>query len=491
MPTVTQQGSDQGCPVRMFNTPRCGRPIYAPPVGVDSVPVCLMHSRHQLKDRRKFREEIDRILSEAGEGEANFSGFVFPAWDFSKWTIRARCIFNRTVFAGPLDSFGTCYAQRAIFSEAQFLGEANFCVADFVGDAVFWASAFARVANFDRTFFRRTANFTGVRFLGAVSFRETVFRGDRRQEMGGPCTGVAREGVRPVQQEGEVPGPIFSLAYFEYPRLTVFYRTYLGLALFHNCDVSELSFSDVEWRRRKNGKNKVFEEDVPLAHYAAQSLRLALHNCDARNYRLIAELYQQLKKNYENRPNYWKAGDFHYGEMEMRRLDPPQPGSVGRLLLTRKAWVPWLNGIRLWWHRHVGVAACYRALSEYGESYVRPALLLVATLLLFALLYPVAGLTPNTTPSGRGGLAGAHVVAAALTYLHPCSAGGRPHWACMSLGALVGHGIMTSISVAAFRKNLMYEPSYPFGLLLSIGEMVLTSALIALLLLALRRQFRR
>lgn len=492
MSPTTPQGPYEGCPVQMLNTPRCGRSTYAAPLGVDSIPVCLMHSRHALKDVRKFQEEIDRILFEAGDGEANFSGFVFPAtWSFGKWAFRARCVFNRTIFAGPADFFGTCFAQRAIFSEAQFLGEANFIVTDFVGDAVFWAATFARAATFDQTFFRRTANFEFARFLGAVNFRETVFRGDPRQKMGGPCARTMREGGRPDEPEGEEPGPIFKLAYFEYPRLAVFYRTYLGLALFNNCDVSELSFSDVEWRRRKNGKNMVFEEDVSLAHNAAQSVRLAIHNFEARNYRLIAELYQQLKKNYDNRRDYWTAGDFHYGEMEMRRLVTPQPGRVACFLLKRGRWGHWLAGFRQWWHRHMGVAACYRAVSEYGESYIRPVLWLLATLLIFALLYPVVGLHPSIASSGRGSLDGVPATAATLTYVHPCPASNGSHCACLSLSALVGQSIVTSVAVAAFQKDLMYEPDYPLGLLLRIGEMVLASGLTALLLLALRRQFRR
>lgn len=34
---------------------------------------------------------------------------------------------------------------------------------------------------------------------------------------------------------------------------------------------------------------------------------------------LIENLYQQLKANYEDKHNYGEAGDFHIGEMEMRR----------------------------------------------------------------------------------------------------------------------------------------------------------------------------
>ncbi len=57
--------------------------------------------------------------------------------------------------------------------------------------------------------------------------------------------------------------------------------------------------------------------------------------------------------------------------------------------------------------------------------------------------------------------------------------------------ALVGHSLLTTLYVAAFQKDPLYEPSYPWGRLLALLEMLLTSTLFALFLLAVRRQFRR
>jgi len=50
---------------------------------------------------------------------------------------------------------------------------------------------------------------------------------------------------------------------------------------------------------------------------------------------------------------------------------------------------------------------------------------------------------------------------------------------------------MTTIGTAAFQRDLAYEPSYPWGKLLATVETALTSTLLALFLLAVRRQFRR
>ena len=93
---------------------------------------------------------------------------------------------------------------------------------------------------------------------------------------------------------------------------------------------------------------------------------------------MIAELYQQLKKNYDERKDYWTAGDFHYGEMEMKRLH-----SRGN-----NRWVRWL-------YRNHGVVAWYKYASRYGESYVRPAIVLLIVIATFTLLFPLAGLERN------------------------------------------------------------------------------------------------
>jgi hypothetical protein len=157
---------------------------------------------------------------------------------------------------------------------------------------------------FIATIFERKADFRNVTFSERAEFRQTRFRED----------GVAE------------PGPVFSLARFDKPNLVTFYDTYLGQALFHNCDASEFLFTNVRWRQRDNGKRMVFDEDerLKLDKEATTALLPDADSQDSRNYGLVAELYQQLKKNYDDRRDYWTAGDFHYGEMEMKRLACPR-----------------------------------------------------------------------------------------------------------------------------------------------------------------------
>jgi hypothetical protein len=57
--------------------------------------------------------------------------------------------------------------------------------------------------------------------------------------------------------------------------------------------------------------------------------------------------------------------------------------------------------------------------------------------------------------------------------------------------AFFGNNAMSALSIAGFQKELRYEPRYPWGRALTLVELMLTSTLVALFLLAVRRQFRR
>jgi hypothetical protein len=231
---------------------------------------------------------------------------------------------------------------------------------------------------------------------------------------------------------------------------------------------------------------------------------------------LVAELYQQLKKNYDDRRDYWTAGDFHYGEMEMKRMATPQPNRLSHwfaeeiksfLASEKQHFVArWakkrgysernFHVFRREWHRHLGLAAWYKYASEYGESYGRPALWLAGFLLLFMLLYPISGLHPAIRAGGAQPAvydsvsrdAGAPELSYHNYILYgSLQRGGEK----LSFPALLGDSLMTSVAVAALQRDPAYEPSYPWGRALSWFELVLTSTLIALFLLAVRRQFRR
>ncbi len=425
----------KGCPVQTSpDSEPCGRAIHNAPAGVDKEPVCLMHSNDPSKNDAQFQQELDRTLAEAGDGLADFSDFVFPSANYRHREFKASCLFLRATFT-----------QAADFGWASFTRAAHFADATFTQDASFIEARFTRGADFRATTFTQ-----------ATLFRETVFRED----------------------SGLVAWLLFGLATFEKPEAVVFYRTYLGQALFSNCDVSKVTFSNVRWRERKNGKRTVFEELVDLTPETAEALRPPKASADERNYALIAELYQQLKKNYDDRGDYWTAGDFHYGEMEMKRLSSRRKNPIWR-----------------WLHRHLGLVAWYRYASEYGESYARPAAsLLFFLLVFFPALYPLIGLraakpAEAVSTVAQSGQASYPPTLSYSAYIHSAAAQTGGH--SLTIWELIGNSLRASVDIALLRPALAYEPAGDAGWALSRVQFVLTSTLFALFLLAVRRQFRR
>jgi uncharacterized protein YjbI with pentapeptide repeats len=368
------------------------------------------------------------------EAEANFSNARFKK-AVNLHTLFKRSLFLDTIFEQEVDFSHAIFVEEAAFTKTKFLGNADFTGVTFNGETTF---AFPE--------FRKLAIFVGTRFQGRLSFSGPSFRADDTLE----------------------PGPVFSLARFSDESNARFYRTDLSHALFHNCDVDNVTFSSVVWRKRPETKKLMaFEEVIPLEDGQVSALRL---EDGSRDYGLIAQLYQRLKKNYDDRLDYWAADDFHYGEMEMQRLAVP---TLGPLL-----------GLRQFYHRHLSLAAWYRRGSSYGNSYVRPAGWLLFVLVLFAALFPLTGLQ-------RVAANPAAAVPAPLTYRSVWPARSPLHdkvWAEMKL---LGRSELASVDTASFQKSSEYVPTYPWGRVLAIAEMLLTATLLALFLLAIRRQFRR
>jgi hypothetical protein len=232
----------------------------------------------------------------------------------------------------------------------------------------------------------------------------------------------------------------------------------------------------------------VLEEDVnPYQWLTTRLLEPGENDPNERNYRLIAELYHRLKRKYDAECDYWTAGDFHYGEMEMKRLYSSRRNKALR-----------------WLHRSLGLVACYKYASDYGESYVKPGLWLAPVLLIFALLYPVTGLDLVQSPAAPTCVtqqapappvkvppASTCSSSKSLTYRCPWPNALEQPSVWGARGHLLGNSLITSLYVAAFQRDLQYQPSYPGGRLLALAEVLLTSTLGALFLLAVRRQFKR
>jgi len=132
----------------------------------------------------------------------------------------------------------------------------------------------------------------------------------------------------------------------------------LQQCLFLDTDLRKAEITGAKWP--KIGRRfDIYDEIVPL------------EKGQARPWSRLERLSRELKQNYEDRRDYERAGDFHYGEKEMRRKNPDTPRNL-RILLT-----------------------LYRAVSGYGEQYLPPLLWAGGLLLVSTVGYLWLGLRPK------------------------------------------------------------------------------------------------
>ena len=518
-----------GCPILMsVDELRCGRKLHIAPNGVDEEPVCLMHSKDPNKQSGPlfdaFWLEFERILKDAGEGEAHFERFVFPQLDFRERNFKAVFRFDRATFTQEADFRSATFAHLANFWNATFTQNADFFAATFMKDVNFAHAIFTQNANFSYATFTQYANFYDATFTQDANFSRAVFtqdaefgvatftkdaefvsttftknaeffraafteNADFRQATLTQAAGFVytefhgmvnwrrsrfldRADFRHTRFELKIaghPSVMFARSNFTKPGEVVFDDVDLSRALFHNCDVSQVWFtSSVRWGKRENNRGlTIFEETIDLN----QEFAKGLEKKGQRDYWAVAQIYQQLKKSYDSRLDYWTANEFHFGEMEMKRLAVPTDGPL-----------LWL---RRWWHRNLSFVAWYKYASDYGNSYGKPLAWLVGVLLAAALLFPIPGLELKQAGSGNA------ASSASVTYSSVWNRQDgwtNKFWA---EAKLIGKSGITAIDTATFQRTPEYAPAYPWGRVVAIFETLLTSSLFALFLLAIRRQFRR
>jgi uncharacterized protein YjbI with pentapeptide repeats len=467
-----------------------------------------MHSEDPTKCISEFQAEIERILKSAPVpgGKVDFTRFIFPESDYSERTFSLDCCFLDAVFLQQANFDHTAFNGKADFVHCSFEKRADFTCAKFSEAVHFSASGFAKSADFTSASFASDAMFLNVSFQDKVNFYQCTF-GQLADFWHATFAGLAEF------QEAHVLGPLrFQQTYFERevvgapclrfsevelknPKQVIFYRTNLTHALFYNTDISEVVFSLVTWGSRNRQAPKLrwlhfpwaldlrsdraclFEEVVEASIHSEYELGPSAISSDERNYGLIAEIYQQLKRNYDAKGDYLTAGHWHYGEMEMKRLH------------SRWRWRP----LR-WLSQHSSLVALYKYASAYGESYTLPLIWLCVVLVGFAFLYPVLGTYPTTgmalNPEGT-----VYAKDSAQNFLnywnYAAFFGAHPtEYPSGWLGMML-HSFMTSISVAGFQKELRYMPCYPWGRMMALAEMLLTTTLAGLFALAIRRQFKR
>jgi uncharacterized protein YjbI with pentapeptide repeats len=372
---------------------------------------------------------------------ADFTGQV----SFLQATFSQDGDFSSANFAMFADFFEAVFARNADFSRATFTNDADFGEATFAQEADFSFATFAKGADFTDAEFNGSAGWIGASFLGKAEFRGTRF----------------------ATRTNDYAAGMFWRATFSNPGDVVFEKTDLSCVSFHNCDVTGIRFtSSVRWGKKDKREAVIYDELIVQRGKSLAWRGYRGKEEPSTSHREVAQIYQQLKRNYDTQLDYWTANEFHFGEMEMKRLDSPTEGR-------------WLT-LRRWLHCNLCMIALYRWASDYGNNYLRPMLWLLGVLLLFAALFPWPGIVSKQRQ-----------IESVETYTSAWHAGNSLKQAMRSELGLVGKGLLTALDTATFQRNSDYVPVYPWGRTLAIAETLLTSILFALFLLAIRRQFRR
>jgi uncharacterized protein YjbI with pentapeptide repeats len=354
----------------------CHRPALADP---QAQGYCILHAPWDGKDLSAFQAAIDEIIKEAQE-ESQVCHFSFcyfpPSYDCQnlKRAFKFSCNFTGAQFAGDANFWGAEFSEDTYFLEAKFSGDAYFWKAKFSGDADFLEAKFSGGAYFLETKFSGDANFVGAKFSGDTNFWESEFSGDAdfsRAEFSGDANFVGAEFSGDAnfwraefRQRADFSGVEtaknatvnFQWVRFLKPQQVFFHHVDLSRWSLLDTDLRRIDFNNVTWgtiRRLLSRRTALFDE-----------LNVSNQKDDLAK---VERLYRHLKQNYESQRDYGRAGDFYYGEMEMKRrqLNP-------------------LGQIPFW---------IYRILSGYGESYPRALFWLVVMWLLFAVLFTVVGYT--------------------------------------------------------------------------------------------------
>jgi uncharacterized protein YjbI with pentapeptide repeats len=378
--------------------------------------LCILHSRSPEKDKKAFDEALEEHRK--GKGD-NFSYFVFPALaDFSKTEFKERADFmlvwfrdesrfDEAKFSGMANFTGTLFDGKTRFQETKFNNGAVFS-AQFADGAEFNAAQFDSRTSFSSAKFNQSAQasfqhaqFTGktdffsstfgetafmwARFTGPVEFFHTKFIGKANfaaTEFASQCrfinvqfnSGANFHGARFTAQTliatiSELGGyglpAVFSGGEVDFRDVTIYpldtisiRNADLGQSRFLGTDLRKAEFVGVKWPK-KGGRFRVHDEDAQLSEGQTR----AWHD--------IEHLYRQLKQNYEDRKDYERASDFHYGEKEMRRKNPETSRGLWLLLI-------------LYW-----------LVSGYGERWIRPLVWAAALLVVCAILYLFLGVSPK------------------------------------------------------------------------------------------------
>jgi uncharacterized protein YjbI with pentapeptide repeats len=422
---------EKKCQVVMSDGSHCGRMLH-------DWEYCFFHSPKEDRSVEFFQDELNKIFNDKSLKNYDFTKFIFPEGVVFPKILKKKTIFKGAIFQDEVRFITTSFENEADFSGVSFEKGATFANVVFQGKARFERAMFKGQAQFVKSTFQCSVNFFRTTFAEETEFSsvgEIVFPFNIAEAI---LTLGEEEDKRTIFAE-EVD---FRNVRFLKPEKVRFRKINLSKFRFLGTDLRKVEFIDVDWYKEEGaGRNKIYDEVSP----DPENRKL--------DHPLITQVYKRLRANYEENLNYAEAGDFHIGEMEMRRKDKREKIS-NRFAIS-----------------------LYMGISYYGESFLLPlGWLLLFLLILFPLSYMFVGITPKI---GEGQIQ--YYIDLYYKAILPNSEKLKDF--CSSL--------TYSLSVFSLLRERPYQTINNPGHILTVLESILSPTLIAFFLLALRRRFKR
>jgi len=280
---------------------------------IDPEGLCILHSKGPKKSKETFQKALkDRLEAKNynfghfyfPEETSNFSGKTLKWADFSWATFEKEVDFRVATFEKRATFLEVNFQGKAFFNGATFQEEVSFEVATFEGEASFGSATFKDKAIFRDVIFKEKADFFSATFENEADFTRGTFEGD-----------VFFIGWDEHRLFSDKFPSYFSSVRFVQHELVRFERVNLSRVSFIQTDLRKVQFVNVQWHRTA-GRDSLFAERKVVEKWKKEKKR---KEETKEEMQLVEDLYRQLKQNFEENRNWETAGDFHYGEMEMKR----------------------------------------------------------------------------------------------------------------------------------------------------------------------------
>jgi uncharacterized protein YjbI with pentapeptide repeats len=336
--------------------------------------------------------------------------------DFFKANFQLRALFSEANFKGEAFFYGTKFQERADFNKAEFNNKAYFSGAKYFSEAYFYGARFSDKANFLKSQFNEWANFSDATFYAEADFSETKFNNkayffkvryfSEANFLKAEFSNEVHFSTAKFSMEVNFSGHFndktkFNYVLFEGKEKVIFDIENLSNVSFMNTDITGVIFSDkARWGEKKVeydkfwGGQKVKEDRFKIVE--ERLLQKEIKEKDShttKDFSLgsIKAVYRNLRENYEYRMRFDEAGQFFVREMELKRKyrEVVSKEEEERLGIKQNNW----------FRRNLfSLTGWYYHLSRYGESIWRPTLAGLVIVFLSTLFWLIQ-INPSAEPS--------------------------------------------------------------------------------------------